>query len=144
MKTDILKPRANVRNIVGQELPALFGCMLLAFANPVACCWDLLRKVWNRSDFKLRENVLNIVGQQLPTLRVAGHQCWVRLQGLKLVLAATKVVQERHDLVFVRLFNLVYVLGRWGQKELRRESMDRWVKTSRREVETKFFKGKKS
>ena len=35
------------------------------------------------------------------------------------------MVQERHDLGFVRLFNLVYVLSRWPQKELRNESMDR-------------------
>ena len=42
MKTGILKPQANVRSIVGQELPALFGCMLLAFAH--SCCM-LLRVV---------------------------------------------------------------------------------------------------
>ena len=53
MKTDILKPRANVRNIVGQELPTF--------------------DKW--SDFKPLENGLNIVGQLLPTLEVAGQQC---------------------------------------------------------------------
>ena len=42
MKTGILKPQANVRSIVGQELPALFGRMLLAFAHPVVCCCVLL------------------------------------------------------------------------------------------------------
>ena len=42
MKTGILKPQANVRSIVGQELSALFGRMLLAFAHPVACCCVLL------------------------------------------------------------------------------------------------------
>ena len=41
------------------------------------------------------------------------------------------MVQERHDLGFVRLFNLVYVLSGWRQKELQSESIDRWVKTSR-------------
>ena len=39
----ILKPCANGSNIV--------RCyMLLPFAHPVACCWQLLRKVWNRSN----------------------------------------------------------------------------------------------
>ena len=80
MKTDILKPHANGRNIVGQELPTLFGCMLLALhtlLHVVACCWDLLRKVWNRSDFKLRGNGLNIVGHDNSQHweLVVGQQC---------------------------------------------------------------------
>ena len=37
------KPRANGRNIVGQQLPALLDVdMLRPFAHPVACCWMLL------------------------------------------------------------------------------------------------------
>ena len=32
--------------------PNIVGCyMLRPFAHPVACCWMLLRKVWNRSNF---------------------------------------------------------------------------------------------
>ena len=39
-----VKPRANGRNIV--------GCyMLRPLPHPVACCWMLLHKVWNRSNF---------------------------------------------------------------------------------------------
>ena len=39
-----VKPRANGRYIVGQHLPKFW--ML-----HVACCWELLRKVWKRSNF---------------------------------------------------------------------------------------------
>ena len=90
MNTDILKPRTNVRNIVGQELPALFGCMLLAFAHPVACCWEFLRQVWNRSDFKLRENGLNIVGNNSQQWELLANNVESVCKGLKLVLAAAK------------------------------------------------------
>ena len=39
-----LKPLAKGRNIV--------GCYILRpFAHPVACCRELLRKIWNRSNF---------------------------------------------------------------------------------------------
>ena len=72
-----LKPHANGRNLV--------GCyMLRPFAHPVACCWMLLRKVWNRSNFSannsqhffysvIAEAWCNIVGsvcRALPTLLV--------------------------------------------------------------------------
>ena len=33
--------------------------MLHPFAHPVACCWELLRKVWNWSNVELRENGRN-------------------------------------------------------------------------------------
>ena len=39
-----VKPRANGRYIVGQHLPKFW--ML-----HVACCWELLRKVWKQSNF---------------------------------------------------------------------------------------------
>ena len=42
-----VKPRANGRNIVGQQLPT----SLRPFAHRVGCCFVLLRKVWNRSKF---------------------------------------------------------------------------------------------
>ena len=44
-----LKPRANGRNIVGQQLPILLDvtcCVLLrTLLHVVACYWELLRKV---------------------------------------------------------------------------------------------------
>ena len=53
-----IKPRASGRNIVGQQLPTLWDvtccvrftpcCMLLYV---FACCWELLRKGWKRSNF---------------------------------------------------------------------------------------------
>ena len=53
-----MKPRASGRNIVGQQLPTLWDvtccvcftpcCMLLYV---FACCWELLRKGWKRSNF---------------------------------------------------------------------------------------------
>ena len=52
-------------------------------------------------------------------------------KGLNLLSRQQNGPRARHDLGFVRLFNLVYVLGGWRQKELQSESMDRWVKTSR-------------
>ena len=57
-----VKPRANGRNIVGQQLPTLLHTLL----HVVACCWELLRKVWNWSNFiyyflQLRANGLNNV-----------------------------------------------------------------------------------
>ena len=49
---------ANGRNIVGQQLPTFLGvtcCVSLHILfHIVFCCWELLRKVWNRSNFKLR------------------------------------------------------------------------------------------
>ena len=51
----ILKPRANGRNIVGQQLPTLLDvacCVRLhTLLHVVACCWELLHKVLNRSKF---------------------------------------------------------------------------------------------
>ena len=49
-----LKPHANGRNIVGQQLPELLDvtcCVRLhTLLNVVGCCCVLLRKVWNRSN----------------------------------------------------------------------------------------------
>ena len=54
----ILKPRANGHNIVGRQLPTLLDVTCCArlhiLLHVVACCWELLRKVWNRSNFQLR------------------------------------------------------------------------------------------
>ena len=49
-----LKPRANGRNIVGQQLPTLLDVTchvrLHTLLHVVGCCCVLLRKVWNRSN----------------------------------------------------------------------------------------------
>ena len=53
--SDYIKPRANGRNIVGQQLPTLLDvtcCVRLhTVLHVVGCCCVLLRKVWNRSNF---------------------------------------------------------------------------------------------
>ena len=47
--TLILKPRANVRNIVGEQLPTLLDVTcyvrLINLLHVVVCCWELTRKV---------------------------------------------------------------------------------------------------
>ena len=65
-----LNSRAKGRNIVGQQLPTLLyiTCCIRfhTLLHVVACCWELLRKVWNLSNVKRT--------QQVPTL--SGQQCW--------------------------------------------------------------------
>ena len=40
--------------------PNIVGCYILhTFAHPVACCWELLRKVWKRSNVYLHVNERN-------------------------------------------------------------------------------------
>ena len=50
-----VKSRANGRRIVGQQFPTLLDvtcCVRLHTPlHVVACCWELLRKVWNLSNF---------------------------------------------------------------------------------------------
>ena len=79
--------RVNGSNIVGQRLPTLLDvtcCVRLL--NPVACCWVLLRKVWNRSNF---------FSQQLPTFllfrdrRSVAQSCWIRLHSSSNIVGAT-------------------------------------------------------
>ena len=45
----------NERDIIGQQLPTLldvtFCVRLHILLHVVACCWELLLKVWNRSNF---------------------------------------------------------------------------------------------
>ena len=68
--------RAHGRNIIGQQLDPNIGCyMLCPFVHPLVCCWELLRKVWNLSNFKVRANGRN------NSLVVVGQQCCVRLHG---------------------------------------------------------------
>ena len=81
-------PRANGRNIVGQQLPTyIVGCyMLHPFAHPVACCWMLLRVVTQS---------LKLFSQQLPTFllfhdgRSVVQQCWIRLHSSSNIVGAT-------------------------------------------------------
>ena len=51
-----VKSRANGRRIVGQQLPTLLDvtcCVRLHTPlHVVACCWEMLRKVWNLSNFE--------------------------------------------------------------------------------------------
>ena len=59
--------------------------MLRLFAHPVACCWMLLRKVWNQSNFG---------SQQLPTFllfrdrRSVAQQCWIHLHSSSNIVGA--------------------------------------------------------
>ena len=66
------KPRANGRNIVGEQLPTLLDVTLfLPFAYSVTCCWELLCKVWNRSNVELRatdSTTPNIGGPTMLTI----------------------------------------------------------------------------
>ena len=64
--------RANGPNVVCQQLPTLLDvtcCVgLYTLLHVVACCWKVLRKVWNRSNFKLRTNGRSIVGSCWQTM----------------------------------------------------------------------------
>ena len=54
--------------------PNTVGCYILhLFAHPVACCWELLRKVWNRSNLKLCANGRNNSQQCSVCLHGALH-----------------------------------------------------------------------
>ena len=82
-----LKPRANGRDIV--------GCyMFYPFAHPVACCWELLRKVLNWSNVELRENGRN-----------NSQHCWESLR-----LFAPSFSK------FFALFYLLYLMPYWLDK----------------------------
>ena len=93
-----LKPCANGRNIVGQQLPALVGCyMLRPFAHTVACCWMLLRVVaQSLKPVKLfsQQLIPNISFVPLSTKRNAtmldpfaqlSQHCWGRARSLRMV-----------------------------------------------------------
>ena len=58
-----LKPCENGRNIVGHHLPTLLDvicCVRLhTLLHVVPCCWKLLCKVWNQSNFQLHANGRN-------------------------------------------------------------------------------------
>ena len=64
--------RANGPNVVCQQLPTLLDitcCVrLYTLLHVVACCWKVLRKAWNRSNFKLRTNGRSIVGSTWQTM----------------------------------------------------------------------------
>ena len=72
-----VKPRANGRNTVGQQLPTLLDvtcCFLLhTLLHVVGCCCVLLRKVWNRSNFS---------ANNFHDRRSVAQQCWTALSTL--------------------------------------------------------------
>ena len=49
---NLLSPLQTEATLLANITPNIVGCyMLCPFAHPVACCWMLLGKVWNRSNF---------------------------------------------------------------------------------------------
>ena len=83
----LVKPPPNGRNIGGPRLPTLLDVKcyvcLHTLLHVVACCWELLRKVWNQSNF--------------PTFllfrdrRSEAQQCWIRLHNSSYIAGATHV-----------------------------------------------------
>ena len=76
----LVKPRANGRNIVGQQVPTMLDmtyCVCLHSAlHVLACSWELLRKVWNRSNVYLHANGRSNSQHCWPN---NGGSCCVRL-----------------------------------------------------------------
>ena len=74
MLQETLKPRANGHKIVGQQLPTLLyvTCCVhlhtLVQLHVVACCWEFLHKVWNRSNFWANDS-RHFKQYQLTTLK---------------------------------------------------------------------------
>ena len=93
-----LKPRANGRNIVGQQLPTLLDvtCCVRVHTmwHVVGCCCVLLRKFWNRSNFttpnisfapwspKRGATMLDPFAQLFQ--HCWGHACSLRFSALKI------------------------------------------------------------
>ena len=79
-----LKPRANGRNIIGQQIPTIVGCyMLCPFTHPVLCCFVLLGVVAQRWRLKPVKRLATYAckrTQQLLTLFAPGQQCWELLR----------------------------------------------------------------
>ena len=79
-----LKPRADGRNIVGQQLPALLD---------VACCVRLHTLLLRVVAQSLKP--VKLFSQQLPTFllfcdrRSVAQQCWIRLHGSSNIVGAT-------------------------------------------------------
>ena len=86
METTSVKPRANGRNIIGQQLPTLLDVTccdrLYTLLHVVACCCVLLKPV-------------KLLSQQLPTFllirdrRNVVQQCWIRLHSSSNIGGAT-------------------------------------------------------
>ena len=97
-KKQSFKPRANGSNSVGQQLPTLFNvtcCVCLyTLLHVVACCWELLRKVWNRSNFYLRANGRNNSQHCWPTM--LGVVASVCTQLYKVTYLAKRSVKLNH------------------------------------------------
>ena len=89
--TDAFKPRANGRNIVGQQLPTLLDVNVASVCTPccilldvVACCCAKLKPV-------------KLFSQRLPTFllfsdrRSVAQQCWTRLHSSPNIVGATLI-----------------------------------------------------
>ena len=83
MKTLYEAPCKRTQHCWPTTLNNVGSYRLRPFAHPVACCWMLLRKIWNRSSF-----------QQLPTFllfldrRSVAQQCWIRLHSSSNIVGA--------------------------------------------------------
>ena len=73
--------------------PNIVGCyMLRLFAHPVACCWELLRKVWNRSNFSANNSNISFVpwspkrsATMLDPFAQLFQHCWGHARSLRMV-----------------------------------------------------------
>ena len=82
------KPRANGRNIVGQQLPTLLDVTcyvrLHTLLHVVGCCCVSLRKVWNWSNFSANNSQLLLFHDR----RSVAQQCWIRLHSSSNIVGA--------------------------------------------------------
>ena len=89
-----VKSRANGRGIVGQQFPTLLDvtcCVRLHTPlHVVACCWEMLRKVWNLSNFEPTTPNISF-DQWLPKYIIVRlhvqllQQCWGHARELQMV-----------------------------------------------------------
>ena len=117
-----VKPRANGRNIVDQQLPTLLDVTcrvrLHTLLHVVVCFWELLCKVWNRSNVQLRATDRN---NSQYCLANNVESCCVRLHLALLI----------YDLVKTRLL----VLASRLRRTLLPPSLDRKRRSSKRKWE---------
>ena len=129
-----LKPRANGRNIVGQQLPKLLDvtcCVRLhTLLHVVGCCCVLLRKVWNQSNFSannsqhffcsvIAEAWRNNVGSvctALPTLLGQRTLITHALQRLMGCILPTLHCRSQHCWELLRPFAFSFKQPRWRQQ----------------------------
>ena len=117
-----VKPRANGRNIVDQQLPTLLDVTcrvrLHTLLHVVVCFWELLRKVWNRSNVQLR-----------ATDRNNSQYCWAN--NVESCCVRLHLALLIYDLVKTRLL----VLASRLRRTLLPPSLDRKRRSSKRKWE---------